>query len=194
VPGYSDIYLPEELIWDNHNKALNFRESILQLHTLKPQALKSLVKELEESEIDNFTNIGELIGVAFDETTHWGQLTIGELKALSYLSLGQFEDAKNLVEMLGTFSNSLPERKKFFQALNVALDIKVGEREMADYLPNLKRMYGESLMDAVVKSVSGEIKFYGLPATDLKLTGINKHQKFIESYQKLTTLRQKLSQ
>ncbi|NDG15802.1 MAG: hypothetical protein EB110_09220, partial [Betaproteobacteria bacterium] len=29
VPGYSEIYLPEELIWDNHNKALSFREDIL---------------------------------------------------------------------------------------------------------------------------------------------------------------------
>lgn len=186
VPGYSEIYLPEELIWDNHNKALSFREEVLNLHSLDKKALKNLVKKLEESEIDNYTTIAELIGVAFDENSAWGQLTIGELKALSYLSLKQYEEAKALVEMLSTFSNSLPERKKFYQALNVVLDITVNEElELSDYLQNLTRMYGKDLMDAVTKSVTGELKFYGLPKTDTKLTGIDKHLKLIESYKKL---------
>jgi ribosomal protein S12 methylthiotransferase accessory factor len=186
VPNYSEIYLPEELIWDNHNKSLEFRESILSLHALDKKGLKALVKKLEESEIDNYTQISELIGVAFDENSTWGQLTIGELKALSYLSLQQYEEAKELVEQLSTFSNSLPERKKFYQALNIVLDITLNEElELADYLPNLTRMYGQKVMDAVVGSVSGEVKFYNIPATSTKLEGIDKHQKFLESYQKL---------
>lgn len=191
IPGYSEIYLPEELIWDNHNKALEFRESILNLHDLDNKGLKSLVKKLEESEIDNYTTIPELIGIAFDETSIWGQLTIGELKALSYLSLKKFEDAKELVEMLSTFSNNLPERKKFYQALNVVLDIKVNDLDLNHYLPNLTRMYGEKLMDVVTKSVSGEIKFYGLTKTNLQLQGIDKHIKFIESYEKLQKAKRK---
>lgn len=186
VPGYSEIYLPEEIIWDNHNKALEFRESILNLHSLDNKGLKALVKKLEESEIDNYTTIAELIGIAFDENSIWGQLTIGELKALSYLSLKKFEEAKELVENLTTFSNSLPERKKFYQALNVVLDITVSdELELSDYLPNLTRMYGTKVMDAVTQSISGEIKFYGLTPTNMQLVGIDKHLKFIESYKKL---------
>lgn len=186
VPGYSEIYLPEELIWDNHNKSLEYRESILNLHALDKKGLKTLIKKLEESELDNYTTIAELIGVAFDENSVWGQLTIGELKALSYLSLAKFEEAKDLVEMLSTFSNSLPERKRFYQALNVVLDITVNdELELEDFLPNLNRMYGSDLMDVVAKSVSGEIKFYGLPKTSMKLEGIDKHLKLIESYKKI---------
>lgn len=185
VPGYSEIYLPEELIWDNHNRALNFREEILNLHSLDKRGLKALVKKLEESEIDNYTTIAELIGIAFDETSTWGQLTIGELKGLIYLALQKHEEAKEHVEMITTFSNNLPERKKFYQALNVVLDISINGLELADYLPNLTKMYGEKLMDVVTKTASGEIRFYGLPQTDMKLTGIDKHQKFIESYQKL---------
>lgn len=185
VPGYSEIYLPEELIWNNHNRALNFREEILNLHSLDKRGLKALVKKLEESEIDNYTTIAELIGIAFDETSTWGQLTIGELKGLIYLALQKHEEAKEHVEMITTFSNNLPERKKFYQALNVVLDISINGLELADYLPNLTKMYGEKLMDVVTKTASGEIRFYGLPQTDMKLTGIDKHQKFIESYQKL---------
>lgn len=186
VPGYSEIYLPEELIWDNHNRSLEFRESILNLHSLDKKGLKNLIQKLEESEIDNYTTIAELIGVAFDENSIWGQLTIGELKALGYVSLGKFEEAKELVEMLSTFSNSLPERKRFYQALNIVLEITVNdELELEDYLPNLARMYGHDLMDVVTKSVTGEIKFFGLPKTSMKLEGIDKHLKLIESYKKL---------
>ena len=190
VPGYSEIYLPEEVIWDNHNKALDYREDILNLHRLSTKELKALVKRLEDSEIDNYTLISELIGVAFEEASIWGQLTIGELKALSYLSLKKFAEAKEHVEMLSTFSNNLPERKKFFQALNVALDITLREDlEIENFLPNLTRMYGEKLMSAVTQSLTGEIKFYGLTATSTKLEGVDKHQKFIESYQKLQKAR-----
>lgn len=186
VPGYSEIYLPEELIWDNHNKSLEFRDSILNLHSLDKKGLTTLVKKLEESEIDNYTTIAELIGIAFDENSVWGQMTIGELKALSYLSLKKFEDAKALVEMLSTFSNSLPERKKFYQALNVVLDIELNEElELNNFLPNLTRMYGTQLMEAVTKSVTGEMRFYGLPQTNSNLAGIDKHLKLIESYKKL---------
>lgn len=186
VPDYSEIYLPEELIWDNHNKSLDFREGILNLHSLDNKALKSLVKKLEESEIDNYTQISELIGVAFDENSTWGQLSIGELKALSYLALGKIEEAKELVELLTTFSNSLPDRKKFYQVLNIVLDIELNEElELSDYLPNLTKMYGENLVSAATESVSGEVRFFNLPATNMKLEGIDKHLKFIESYKKL---------
>lgn len=186
VPNYSEIYLPEELIWDNHNRALNFREDILNLHQLDNKKLTNLVKRLEESEIDNYTTIAELIGIAFDENSIWGQLTIGEVKALSYLALKKFEEARDVVEMLSTFSNSLPERKKFYQALNVALEITIrDDLDLADYVFNLNRMYGEKLMDAVIKSISGEIRFYGVNPTNMKLEGIDKHLKFVESYQKL---------
>ncbi len=39
VPGYSEIYPVEDLIWDNTNKALAFREDILNLHRLDDAAL-----------------------------------------------------------------------------------------------------------------------------------------------------------
>jgi ribosomal protein S12 methylthiotransferase accessory factor len=40
VPGYSEVYPVEDLIWDNTNKALLFREDILNLHRLDDEAWK----------------------------------------------------------------------------------------------------------------------------------------------------------
>ncbi|EQC44983.1 TIGR03549 family protein [Bacteriovorax sp. BSW11_IV] len=191
VPDYSEIYLAEDLIWDNHNQALKFREDILSIHSLDKKALKKLVKNLEDSEIDNYMPVSELIGISFDENSAWGQLVIGELKALCYLALNQLDEAKEYVESIMTFNDNSAERKRFYQALNIALDIALSdELEIEDYLLNLSRMYGEELMNDVVGTVNGDIKFYGLTPTSLKLEGLDKHLKLIESYQKLQKARQ----
>lgn len=191
VPNYSEIYEFSDLIWDNHNRALDFREDILNIHNLNNEELSDLVDRLDESGIDIYTTMIELIGIAFDENSVWGQMTIGELRALSLIALGRFEEAKELVEMLSTFSNSLPERKKFYQALNVVLDIEINdELDYGDYIDNLTRMYGKDLMDVVSKTISGEIRFHGLFKTDMNLTGIDKHLRLIESYKKIQKVKQ----
>jgi ribosomal protein S12 methylthiotransferase accessory factor len=192
VPDYSEIYLPEDLVWDNHNKGLAFRADILNLHALDNKALSKLVKRLEDSELDAYTKISDLIGVAFEETAPWGQLDVGELKCLIYLALKKFEQAKELVEMFLNFNDNTLERRKFYQALNTVLDIELNEElDLADYRVNLVRMYGEEVMGNAIGSVSGEVRFFGLTPTNNKLEGLEKHLKLIASYQKLQSKRAK---
>jgi ribosomal protein S12 methylthiotransferase accessory factor len=186
VPDYSEVYPVEDLIWDNTNKSLYFREDILNIHSLDDEALASLVERLEESELDNYTDIKTLIGIEFDENTVWGQLDVGELKILIYLALEHYEEASELVQDYINFNNNTVERGLFYQAINVVLDIVLDdELELEDYLPNLVRMYGTQAMDNVVGSVSGEVRFYGLTKTSMKLEGLDRHLKLIESYKKL---------
>lgn len=54
VPGYSEIYPVEDLIWDNTNKALLFRTDILNLHRLGDDQLEALLDRLENSELDEY--------------------------------------------------------------------------------------------------------------------------------------------
>lgn len=49
VPGYSEIYPVEDLIWDNTNKALQFRADILNLHSLSKVGLRNLAQGLEKA-------------------------------------------------------------------------------------------------------------------------------------------------
>ncbi|MEC8081271.1 MAG: OsmC domain/YcaO domain-containing protein, partial [Pseudomonadota bacterium] len=92
VPDYSEVYPADDLIWDNTNKALLFREDILNIHSLDDEALEALLERLEESELDNYNDIRTLIGVEFDENTPWGQLDVGELKLLLFLALQMHEE------------------------------------------------------------------------------------------------------
>lgn len=194
VPGYSEIYPVEDLIWDNTNRALAFRADILNLHSLDNRTLRALRKRLENCEVDDYTTITTLIGVEFDDNTVWGQLTILELKLLICLALKRFEDAKELVEAFLQFNDNTVERGLFYQALNAMLEVQLDdELELADYEANLRRMFGNPRMDAVLGSLDGSVRFYGLTPTSLRLEGLDRHQRLIESYKKLHAARARLA-
>ena len=193
VPGYSEIYPVEDLIWDNTNKALAFREDILNLHNLDDDCLEALLERLEDSELDDYTDIITLIGVEFDENTDWGQLTILELKLLINLALQQFEAAHELVSTFLQYNENTVERGLFYQALNVVLEVLLDdELELSDYEVNFRRMFGNPRMDAVLGSVEGSVRFFGLTPTSMKLEGLDRHQRLIDSYKKLHVARAKV--
>ena len=193
VPDYSEVYPVEDLIWDNTNKALNFREDILNLHRLSEDQLADLVERLEESELDNYIDIITLIGIEFDENTVWGQLTILELKLLIYLALGDLEAAMELVEAFLQYNdNTIVERGLFYQAMHATLEVALSDDlEIEDYIHSFTRMFGQETMDAVVGSINGDVMFYGLTETSMKLEGLDRHLRLIESYKKLHTARAK---
>ncbi|MCD6004768.1 OsmC domain/YcaO domain-containing protein [Vreelandella alkaliphila] len=190
VPGYSEVYPIEDLIWDNTNKALDYREDILNLHRLDDDQLTDLVERLEESQMDDHADIITLIGIEFDENTVWGQLTILELKLLVYLALQRHEEALDCVQMFLQYNDNTVERGLFYQAVNAVLEIVLDdELELENYLHNFQRMFGEATMAAVVGSVSGEVRFHGLTPTNMQLEGLERHQRLIESYKKLHAAR-----
>jgi ribosomal protein S12 methylthiotransferase accessory factor len=190
VPGYSEVYPVEDLVWDNTNKALSYREDILNIHALSDDALASLVERLEESQIDNYTDIPTLIGIVFDENTPWGQLTVLELKILIYLALGALEEAIELVEMNLQYNDNTVERGLFYQALHAVLEVTLDEDlDLEHYHVNFTRMFGEEVMANVVGSITGDVTFFGLTQTSMKLEGLDKHLRLIESYKKLHQVR-----
>lgn len=190
VPGYSEIYPVEDLIWDNTNKALAFRADILNLHRLDDAALEALLERLEDSELDDYTDIITLIGIEFDENTVWGQLTVLELKLLIQLALQQFEAAQDLVGAFLQYNENTAERGLFYQALNVVLEVLLDDDlELADYEANFRRMFGDPRMDAAIGSVDGSVRFFGLTPTSMELEGLDRHQRLIDSYKKLHTAR-----
>ncbi|EJM69404.1 OsmC domain/YcaO domain-containing protein [Pseudomonas sp. GM55] len=190
VPDYSEIYPVEDLIWDNTNKALQFRADILNLHSLSKVGLRTLAKGLENSELDDYTDITTLIGIEFDDNTPWGKLTILELRLLIYLALQKFEQAKDLVEAFLQYNDNTVERGLFYQAVNVVLEMQLDDDlELGDYEVNFRRMFGNERMDAAIGSVDGSVRFYGLTPTSMKLEGLDRHLRLIDSYKKLHTAR-----
>jgi ribosomal protein S12 methylthiotransferase accessory factor len=190
VPGYSEIYPIEDLIWDNSNKALLFRTDILNLNRLDDAQLGALLERLENSELDEYGDIATLIGIEFDENTPWGQLTVLELKLLIQLALQRFEQAHVLVGAFLQYNDNTIERRLFYQAVSAVLEILLdSELQLDDYIVNFRRMFGDQRMDAVLGSVDGTVNFYGLTPTSTKLEGLDRHHRLIDSYRKLHAAR-----
>ena len=190
VPGYSEVYPVDDLVWDNTNKALDYREDILNLHRLSDDELADLAERLDESQLDVYTDIRTLIGVEFDENTVWGQLTILELRLLIMLALERHEEALELVEQFLQYNDNTVERGLFYRAVQAVLEVVLDdELELDDFLPNLSRMFGAERMQAVVGSVMGEVRFHGLTPTSMKLEGLDRHLRLIDSYKKLHAAR-----
>ena len=190
VPEYSEIYPIEDLIWDNTNKAILFRSDILNLTKLDEVGLARLLERLENNELDEYGDIASLIGIEFDENTVWGQLTVLELKLLIHLALKQFDEAHELVGAFLQYNDNTVERKLFYQALDAALEVLLDDDlEMVDYEANFRRMFGDARMDAVLGSTEGSVRFFGLMPTSMKLEGLDRHHRLIDSYQKLHKVR-----
>ena len=186
VPGYSEVYPVEDLIWDNTNKALLFRADILNLHRLDNNSLAALLDRLSNNELDEYSDIGTLIGVEFDDNSVWGQLTVLELKLLINLAIKQFDVAYELTEAFLQYNDNTVERGLFYQALRVSLYIILNEDlELENYLSNFRRMFGNVQMDAVIGSIEGSLRFFGLAPTNINLEGLDRHQRLMESYKKL---------
>jgi ribosomal protein S12 methylthiotransferase accessory factor len=186
VPDYSEVYPVDDLIWDNTNKALEYREDILNVHSLSTKELSKLVNRLEESQLDNYTDIRTLIGIVFDENTVWGKLTIIELKILIYLALGAHNEAIELVGEFLQFNDNTVQRGLFYQAVNAVLEVSLDEElELENFIESFNRMFGIEVMENVVGSVTGKVRFYGLSNTSMALEGIEPHLRLIESYKKV---------
>lgn len=195
VPGYSEVYPVEDLIWDNTNKSLLFREDVLNIHRLDDEQLEALLERLENNELDDYGDVASLIGIEFDENTVWGQLTVLELRLLINLALQDFEEAQELVSAFLQYNDNTVDRGLFYQAMSAVLEIILSDdMELDDYVTNFRRMFGDARMDAVLGSVDGSVRFYGLTPTSMKLEGLDRHQRLLDSYKKLHAARAKAAQ
>ena len=98
----------------------------------------------------------------------------------------QFEAAQELVGAFLQYNENTVERGLFYQALNVVLEVLLDDDlELDDYVVNFRRMFGDPRMDAVMGSVDGSVRFFGLTPTSMKLEGLDRHQRLIDSYKKM---------
>ena len=186
VPGYSEIYPVDDLVWDNPNRALTFREDILHVHQLPDKRLRALLKRLQDAELDDYSDVGTLIGVKLEDSSVWGQLTVLELKLLLSLALKKQVDALELVGQFLQYNDNTLERGLFYQAVQAVLEVVLDDDlELDDFSANFRRMFGEERFHAAMETVAGRSRFHGLTPTSLHMEGLARHQRLLDSYRKL---------
>jgi len=140
VPGVSEVYPIDDLIYNNRNRGKMYREVILNFTQFDPDTVLDEIEALEDH-----LNVEKFIGVIFEEN-----FTIGELKAQLHLMLGNIEEAISYLEFsTNTMSVLIVE---LIQMAELGL-------EFSDYAQALNDLYTAERVQKAVAVVSGEETF-----------------------------------
>lgn len=185
IPGMSEIYPVEDLIWNNSNKGARLRRQILLLPKMKSQQLEEVLELLEELEVDDQELVSHLIGVLFDKGSNWDTLRIGELKAHIYLLLKDYENAGQWCNWVARFGEVSNPRKRVFLALTTLLELQCEEINIDDYHNGLRRFYTEPEIETAMRVISGSQSFFGLQFADSWSELSTEHKKLLTLYNRL---------
>lgn len=127
VPGMSDIYPADDLIYANNNMGMEWREILLDLphfHHEKAVYLE-LLQQLDEQGIDDYTRVREFIGIVAPPKSGWQTLRIGELKSMLYLACGDLENALEWANWTVDTTASVfsAERNNYYRCLIQSLQL-----------------------------------------------------------------------
>ncbi|MFC2435345.1 MAG: 30S ribosomal protein S12 methylthiotransferase accessory factor YcaO [Aggregatibacter sp.] len=190
VPGMSDIYPADDLIYANSNMGMDWREILLDLPHFHhdPETYQELLDELDEQGIDDATRVREFIGIVAPKASGWTTLRIGELKSMLYLALGDLEMALDWANWAYNMNSSVftAERANYYRCLISSLELFMdSQRDPQQYRMVFEKMYGKDAVAFAWSAIQGGNPFYNLPASDETLANFSKHQKLLAAYAKL---------
>lgn len=190
VPGMSDIYPVDDLVWNNNNEGALFREEILSLNQLDKTRWQSILDRLDNAGYNDFQRVAEFIGIAPDPGTVWARLRIGELKAMLNLAL-KSDEALDWVNWCLQTGQLDSETTRFYLCLQSLLEIQMDDqRELEDYTGSLELLFEKHTLENCIDIISGKHKFFGLHTPGLSLDGFTTHKKLLEGYKKLHLAKQ----
>lgn len=190
VPGMSDIYPVDDLVWNNNNEGALFREDILSLKQLDAAQWQSILDRLDDGGYNDYQRVAEFIGIAPDPATTWARLRIGELKAMLTLAL-KSDEAIEWVSWCLNIEQLDKTATRFYLCLQALLEIDMDEqRQLQDYTDSLKLMFDEQTLADCQDVISGKENFFGLHSPGLSLDGFELHNKLLTGYKKLHLAKQ----
>lgn len=190
VPGMSDIYPADDLIYANSNMGMDWREILLDLPHFHhdPETYQELLDELDEQGIDDATRVREFIGIVAPKASGWTTLRIGELKSMLYLALGDLAMALDWANWTYNMNSSVftAERANYYRCLINSLELFMdSQRDPQQYRMVFEKMYGKDAVAFAWGAIQGGNPFYNLPVSDETLANFSEHQKLLAAYAKL---------
>lgn len=188
VPGMSEIYPVDELLWNNNNSGLPFRDAMLHLPSLATGELESLLEMLETQDIDEHLPLHEFIGLAADPGTALATLRVGELKALLLLGTGRRQESVEWLQWLSDFGELDGERMRGYQCLLHMLGLEGAGEVWEQYDRTLAAMFGESAWSRAVDLYYARRLFDGLDLAEGTVQS-ESHQQLFAVYRRVSARR-----
>ncbi|MGE4455525.1 MAG: YcaO-like family protein [Arcobacteraceae bacterium] len=124
VPGFSEVYPIDDLIYNNKNRAKQIRQMILNHKDFDNDEILDAVSALEDT-----IDVGSYIGVIFKHP-----FTLLEFKAHLYLSMKDFTEAKEILQ----FSSN-----KIAKIVYELLIMKEQKKKFEEYEEGLFKIFGK---------------------------------------------------
>ena len=166
VPGFSDIYLPDEMLWHNNNQSLPVRDTLFNLRGAGEDAWGELLDLLDSHSVNDQLRVLEWTGIAGDKGTPWARLRVGELKVWLLLALGELEEAYQQLLLVLESGHLTADERKQYRALHAVLELELTTDSPQDYDRALVAYYGEALVDQALQWMEGDIVFPFLEPLD----------------------------
>jgi len=189
VPGMSDIYRPDDLIWSNKNTGASLRPQLLNLNQMSIDELNDFADHLNELGLSDQQPISDAIGVLFEEGSAWHTLRIGELKGMLALATGNLEEAEAWCIWCQHVGFLPPARHNLYRAIHELIHLELSDENPSQYDTSLGLFFEEQTLADAKAIVAGKLTFHGLTFSDSweKISPI--HQEFIGIYQRLHPLK-----
>ncbi len=162
VPGMSEIYPIDDLLYNNKGTGALLRPHLLRLPAMDKHELGALIELLETLDLGEQVLLSQAIGIVFDEHSSWATLRIGELKAMIYLALQQKEAALEWCTWCLDYGALPAKRKRYYRLLQTLLNFHLTGETVAGYSRSLRLFYAEEEIVAAESAVHGGSSFHGL--------------------------------
>lgn len=186
VPGMSEIFPVDKLVWNNNNAGVELRQPLLRLPALTEQDAENLLVKLEEGGFSDQQLVVDIIGILSDPSTLWDSLRVGELKCLLNLKLGELQEALNWSDWIQRSDCPQGDRASLYRCLHQCLSFRLDtERTLDQYRALLEQIYGVDRVAEVLEMIDGHGLFAGLAESTMALEGFVQHQKLLSAYARL---------
>ena len=185
VPGMSEIYPVDDLVWNNRNRGCQLRRVLLQLPKMNDSELQATLVLLDELELDDNLPVSHVIGIIFDRETAWNNLRICELKAHIYLALKDQHNAIIQCTRLVELAELPLDRLKVFQAILTLLQLQENEGSTQHYASSLQRFFSDDDLTSAKDVINSRVRFYGLTFKQSWQELSSEHATLLELYKKL---------
>ncbi|MGV6857340.1 MAG: 30S ribosomal protein S12 methylthiotransferase accessory factor YcaO [bacterium] len=187
VPSMSEIYPPDDLVWDNSNSGIHLRSRLLNLASASEQECADILETLEDEGFDDQQPLAALLHLLPDAGSCWEQIRVGELKCYLALASEDFEAALHWCTWTLEFTPDNTNQRTMACLQHWLGLIQAFPETAHEYADTLNQLFGKEAADQARAMSKGENLFSDLGAPGLSLEGFSSHQRLLQAYQRLQT-------
>jgi ribosomal protein S12 methylthiotransferase accessory factor len=190
VPGMSEIYPFEELLYSNQNIGRQVR-ILMQTLAESTQEKMHFLEALEEFEslgLSDHQGMANLIGLQPDPDSDWKTLKVVDFRMWLYLAIKDYETALECVEDALYFVETQAQRT-FYSCLQFMLNVKLQKLEKEFSLEVVAKLFGKETVQKSQSCIAGEVIFGGLPIGEAAFLESRNHQGLLRIYQQIAEVK-----